>query len=50
VSLPCDAAASEEETESVVLHVAEAVADAADLLDEEVDRFGGAVRCPAGRV
>jgi RNA-directed DNA polymerase len=50
VSLPCDAAASEEETESVVLHVAEAVADAADLLDEQVDRFGGAVRCPAGRV
>jgi hypothetical protein len=36
-------AAVQQEAEPIVLEVAEAVADALDLLDEEVDRLGRAV-------
>jgi hypothetical protein len=39
-SLPYDSAA-QEEPEPIVLVVAKAVADSAELLDEEVDRLGG---------
>jgi hypothetical protein len=32
----------------IVVEFAESVADAQDLVDQEVDRFGGAVADPAG--
>ena len=47
--IPLDAAA-EEESASIVGEVAVAVAEAADLLDEQVDGFGGSVGGAAGGV
>ena len=43
-------AAAEEESASVVGEVAVAVAEAADLFEEQVDGFGRSVRCAAGGV
>ena len=38
----------QQEAEPVVVEVAESVSDSLDLLDEQVDRFGGAVGHAAG--